>query len=92
MIVPTLLSLFVILLISFSVLMAAYAIAAALGDAGGARALGWTAAGCLILLTVDALLLLCVLALLQIDPQWGIGTSRHADARTDRDWIREPNE
>jgi hypothetical protein len=52
-----------ILIVTFGVVLAASALANALGDAAGARGLFWVAMGALMLLVVDALLLLVVLGI-----------------------------
>ena len=52
-----------ILVVAFAVLMAFYALVSALGDALAARALLWTAMGCLALAASDLVLLVGALGL-----------------------------
>jgi hypothetical protein len=66
-VVPTLLALSTVLIITFTVLIGGYAIAAATADASGAKAFWWVAIICLILLVVDCLMLLLVLAYVHVD-------------------------
>lgn len=49
------------LLVTFAVLMAFHLLVQTLGDAQAARALLWTAVGCLVLLVIDLLLLVITL-------------------------------
>jgi hypothetical protein len=55
-----------ILLVSFAVLVGGYALASAADDARGATVLWWTAMACLMLLTVDVLLLIGTLGIASI--------------------------
>ena len=50
------------LLVAFAVLMAFHLLVHTLGDSQAARALLWTAVGCLVLLIIDLLLLVIALA------------------------------
>lgn len=53
--------------VAFALLMAASMLAAALGDALGARVLAWVATGCGLLLAIDLVLLVVALGLNAID-------------------------
>ena len=66
-VLPTLFALFAVLIITFGVLMGGYGIATAVGDADGGYVLWWLAMSCIILLTIDCLLLLATLTCLHID-------------------------
>lgn len=76
-----------VLLVVFAVLMAAFGLSTAVGDAAAARVLWWGGMSCLILLTSDLILLIAAIGavVVGIMDRPAIESSRVSSERSERD-------